>query len=678
MSCKSRDAANCTYNSVMSFLHRPELMTDTLLETPETSALNDYLQVHQATLVTTEGSYAVSVHGEIVVNKRVVPYHLVPDEGFLGKTNKWRKLGTAERLALLQERWNAAAREKLEQQLLQCALGIAKISQEYELDPSSAYNAFQAKYELARFRCKLAVERIESLLSTGVATRQAAKTHDAINLSLYPESFTLAQQMRRHFIAVLGPTNSGKTHQAMEHLALAKSGVYLAPLRLLALENYHRLLDAGVAVSLITGEQRKLHPDATHVASTVEMLNPNRAIDVAVIDEIQLLDDPDRGAAWTAAVCGVPANTVYLLGALEAEEAIESLVKRVGGTLEVRKLQRKSPLEMERQPLGSLKNLHPGDVLIAFSRREVLNWRDQAIEQGFAVSAIYGNLSPEVRQAQAERFIEGETTIVVGTDAIGMGLNTPARRVIFTTANKWDGYSEGMISASLAKQIAGRAGRFGEHETGFVAGLDAQTHKAITMLLQQKPEPLPATGFFVAPNLDYLQQISAASGQSKLQPLLELFTKHINVHDEFFLPANLTDQLEKAKWLDVLPLSLAERFTFSLCPISTKIPMLERALKDWAACRANKKAAPLLRMEGLGGRNELQYLEDTCKLYSAYAWLGYRMPDTFPSGEMAQSLMQSTSEEIDKLLQVQNTRHRHGKKPAKPVRRGASGPNRRR
>lgn len=646
-------------------------MTDTTqLDTPETSLLTDYLQEHRATLVTTDGSYAVSVHGEIKVGKRVVTYHLVPDDGFLGKTTKWRKLDIAGRFTLLQERWNDEARQRLETKLQQCAEKVMATAKEYDLDATSALNAFQAKYELARFRCNLALERIEALVGTKAATRQAEKTRNAVNLSLYPESFTLAQRMQRHFIAVLGPTNSGKTHAAMQHLALAKTGAYLAPLRLLALENYHRLLEAGVAVSLITGEQRKIHPDATHVASTVEMLNPNREIDVAVIDEIQLLDDPDRGAAWTAAVCGVPANTVYLLGALEAQEAIESLVKRVGGTLEVRKLERKSPLEMEKKPLGSLKNLQPGDVLIAFSRREVLNWRDQAIEQGFAVSAIYGNLSPEVRQAQAARFIDGETKIVVGTDAIGMGLNTPARRVIFTTANKWDGYAEGTIAASLAKQIAGRAGRYGVHEAGHVAGLDAQTHRIIGALLREKPEPLPATGFFVSPSLDYLQQISAATGQTQLQPLLELFAKHINVHDEFFLPANLSDQMEKARWLDQLSLTLQDRFVLSLCPIATKIPMLERAFLDWAECRAKQRTAPLLRMEGMGGRNELQYLEDTCKLYSAYAWLGYRMPETFPHEEMAQSLMQSTSEKIDQLLQAQNTRHRSSRKPQQPKRGG--------
>ncbi|OVE47399.1 helicase-related protein [Chromobacterium violaceum] len=649
-------------------------MTDTVEALPPEIQLDDYLAAHNATIVTTEGSHAVSVHGELELDGHRIPYHLVPDEGFLGKSGKWRKLDAEARLDLVKERWNEAARQKLESQLAACAREVFAVD---GVDPLRALSAFMAKYERARVRCTIALDRVAAARSRQSADKAAAKTRDAVNLSRYPESFATAYAMQRHFIAVLGPTNSGKTHAAMEHLQKAKSGVYLAPLRLLALENYTRLQQAGVAVSLITGEQRKLHPDATHVASTVEMLNPERQVEVAVIDEIQLLDDPDRGAAWTAAVCGVPAQTIYLVGAPESREAIESLVARVGGTLEVRTLERKTALQMDKAPLLSLKNLKPGDVLIAFSRREVLNWRDKVIEQGLSVSAIYGNLSPEVRQAQAERFVAGETQVVVATDAIGMGLNTPARRIIFTTASKWDGYAEGVIAAPLAKQIAGRAGRFGKHETGYVAGFDGLTHKTIGALLRQKPEALPNNGFFVAPSLKYLEAISQATGEIRLKQLLSLFTKHINVHDEFFLPANLSDQMEKAEWLDALPLSLADRYTFSLCPISTKIPMLENALHDWAEQRARGKAAPLLRMMGTGGRNELQYLEDSCKLYAAYAWLGYRMPETFPDGEMAQMLMLSTSERIDGLLQVQNAQKRKGRRGSEPARRGTGGGRRR-
>jgi len=636
----------------------------------EGSILSAYLEAHQAALVMVEGSFALSVHGQISVAGHAVPYHLIPDDGFLGKSSRWRKLDTAARLGLVQSRWNPAAQERLEAQLADCVRAVLARAEELALDPASALHALQARHELARQRCSVAIERMEAARGKRAAAQQAEQTRAAVNLSLYPESFTVAQSLHRHFIAILGPTNSGKTHVAMEHLARAKSGVYLAPLRLLALENYNRLRAADVAVSLVTGEQRKLHPNATHVASTVEMLNPNSVVEVAVIDEIQLLEDPDRGAAWTAAVCGVPASTVYLLGAPTTKEAIESLVRRVGGTLEIRHVERMSPLDMEKRPLGSLRNLQPGDMLIAFSRREVLNWRDQVVEQGFPVSAIYGNLSPEVRQAQAERFMSGETQIVVGTDAIGMGLNTPARRVIFTTASKWDGDAEGVITAALAKQIAGRAGRFGEHAAGLVAGLDMPTHKTIAALLRQQPEQLPTTGFFVAPSLEYLELISTVTGQTRLRTLLDLFTKHINVHDEFFLPANLSDQMENARWLDELKLSLEDRYTLSLCPISTKIAMLEQALQNWARHRAQRSVARLTRLENPTGRNELQFLEDSCKLYAAYAWLGFRMPDTFPDGELAQTLMQTTSERIDRLLQSRNSKGRRPFQKEQPERRG--------
>ncbi|MEG2902833.1 MAG: RNA helicase, partial [Massilia sp.] len=155
-------------------------------------------------------------------------------------------------------------------------------------------------------------QRLTHAIERDAEERHAARTKESINLAEYPRSFDVASRMGRKFIALLGPTNSGKTHRAMEALAKAPSGVYLAPLRLLALENYERLQAArphgeAIKVSLITGEERRLVEGATHVASTVEMLDSKTPIDVAVIDEIQMLADRDRGAAWTAAVCGAPA-----------------------------------------------------------------------------------------------------------------------------------------------------------------------------------------------------------------------------------------------------------------------------------------------------------------------------------------------------------------------------------
>jgi ATP-dependent RNA helicase SUPV3L1/SUV3 len=146
-----------------------------------------------------------------------------------------------------------------------------------------------------------------------------------------------------------------------------------------------------------------------------------------------------------------------------------------------------------------LRNLRRGDAVIAFSRREVLMWRDMITEKGLSVATVYGNLSPEVRRAQAERFREGQADIVVGTDALAMGLNMPIERIVMTTAVKYNGVEEEEISAALAKQIAGRAGRYGVHEEGFVAGYDDDTHEIMRSLMKEKIPPVPASGFAVAP-----------------------------------------------------------------------------------------------------------------------------------------------------------------------------------
>jgi ATP-dependent RNA helicase SUPV3L1/SUV3 len=459
---------------------------------------------------------------------------------------------------------------------------------------------------------------------------------------------------------LLGPTNSGKTHRAMETLAKAESGVYLAPLRLLALENYERLQAARphgkeIKVSLVTGEERRIAEGSTHVASTVEMLDTKTPVEVAVIDEIQMLADRDRGAAWTAAVCGAPASTVFLVGAPEARRAIEALAERLEVPLEVHVLKRMGPLAMEPGPVRKLTNLRRGDAVIAFSRRDVLMWRDMITEKGLSVATVYGNLSPEVRRAQAERFREGHADIVVGTDALAMGLNMPIARIVMTTAVKYNGVEEEEISAALAKQIAGRAGRYGVHEEGFVAGYDDETHSVMRSLMKEKVPPVPATGFAVAPSLEQLHRISSVTGETSLVKLLRRFVHNIDVPDGFFYPRITEEQNERAEWLDTLPLSVAEKFMLSLVPISSRVPVLQSAWENWALSLAKKKVTKLTpHPQNLFYMN-LQEVEDTCRLYSAYAWLGYREPEFFPSIEMAQQLAREASERVDSMLQQQNT-----------------------
>jgi ATP-dependent RNA helicase SUPV3L1/SUV3 len=622
-------------------------------------------------LVKLEGRVFLQFSGEVDEGGLNVPYHLVPAQGVLARPGKWRKMDADAKRALLRERVSERSIDALHQSVRVFVRDMAGECEDHNLDAAAFLGPLcdMDTSEPASYLFERIEQRVAHARERALEERHAERTRASINLAEYPDSFEVARRMPRKFIALLGPTNSGKTHRAMDALAKAKSGVYLAPLRLLALENFERLQAARphgkpLAVSLVTGEERRMAEDGTHVASTVEMLDAGTAVEVAVIDEIQMLADRDRGAAWTAAVCGAPASVVYLVGAPEARRAIEALAARLACPLEVHLLKRMAPLSMDAGPVRKLRNLKRGDAVICFSRREVLMWRDMITETGLSVATVYGNLAPEVRRAQAARFRDGAADVVVGTDALAMGLNMPIERIVMSTTVKFNGVDEEEISASLARQIAGRAGRYGVHDEGKVAGYDEETHEVMRALLKEKLAPLKATGFAVAPSLEHLHRIASVTGETSLVRLLKRFVHNIDVPDGFFYPRITEEQSERAEWLDTLPLSVAEKFMLSLVPVSTKVPSLQRAWELWAQSMAKKKVCRLHEDSGqMAGRN-LQEVEDSCRLYSAYAWLAYRAPACFPSVALAQELARGASARVDAMLQSQNAaaRQRHPKK----------------
>jgi len=620
------------------------------------------LSARGVVLARQEGRVFLRLSGVVSYNGLQVAYDLVPAQGVLAKASKWRKMDADTRSQLLLERASDAVGEELRGYVGAFVQEMADACDDCGLDAQPFLGALADMQisEPAGIVFDRIRQRLEHAVEREMEEQHAERTRQSINLAEYPASFDVARRMKRRFIALLGPTNSGKTHQAIEALAKAPSGVYLAPLRLLALENYERLqaMEAHgkpLAVSLVTGEERRLVPGATHVASTVEMLDTRTPVDVAVIDEIQMLADRDRGAAWTAAVCGAPAQVVYLVGAPEARRAIEVLAARLECELEVHVLKRKGPLSVEPTAVRKLSNLRRGDAVICFSRREVLMWRDMVTELGLSVATVYGNLSPEVRRAQAQRFRDGAADVVVGTDAIAMGLNMPIARIVMTTSVKYNGYEEEEIPAALARQIAGRAGRFGVHEEGLVAGYDNETHNVVRSLLKEKPVPLKTTGFAVAPTLEHLHRISSVTNEHALAKLLKRFVHNIDVPDGFFYPRITEDQFERAAWLDTLELTVAEKFALSLVPISSKVPSLQRAWEHWATALAAKKITPIKTEQVPLHYMSLQEVEDACRMYSAYAWLAYRQPEYFPDTERAQQLSRQASERVDAMLQDQNS-----------------------
>ena len=289
-----------------------------------------------------------------------------------------------------------------------------------------------------------------------------------ISISNPANDYPLARALNRHFFIHIGETNTGKTYSALQALKTAQKGIYLSPLRLLAMEVQDTLLEAGCCCSLLTGEEEKIIPNSTVTSSTVEKLNVNNRYDVGVIDECQMLGDPARGGAWTRAILGLAAETIYLCMSKNALNICIQLIKLCGDTYTICECQRKTQLIMCNEKVG-IKDLCRGDAIILFSRRDVLNYAASLEHLGIRVSVIYGALPYEARKFQVELYKTGQTDVIVSTDAIGMGLNLPVKRIIFAADRKYDGTNTRSLTSQEVKQIAGRAGRYGIYEEGFVS-----------------------------------------------------------------------------------------------------------------------------------------------------------------------------------------------------------------
>lgn len=475
-------------------------------------------------------------------------------------------------------------------------------------------------------------------------------------LDRFAAHFTTARALDRRIILVTGPTNSGKTHYALDRLAAAPSGLALAPLRLLAHEFREALAARGVPVSLTTGEERDLHPDARHIAATVEMCPFRNPVDVAVIDEAQMLDDPDRGAAWTAAIMGVPAREVIVLGAPDCAAMVHRVAALCADPVEQIHLERKSPLAAAPAPV-KLSELGRGDALIAFSRREVLGLRNALMTRGRSVACVYGALSPEVRRAEAARFREGRADILVATDAIGMGLNFgPLRRVVFSALVKWDGREERPLSVQDIKQIGGRAGRFGHQDEGLVAVLAGAGEPAsIAAALAATPAPPADTRPRVAPDADIVAAVAAEIGTDSLYATLIRITRAVlRPDDPNYRLADLAPHIAIAGAIDRLSLPLATRWAYALCPINIRDHGVER-LAGWALEHAAGRAVPppsagRLPPPERASQEEQERAEKIYRRLVAWRWLSLRFPEPYQATAQALAESERVNDWVEAVL----------------------------
>lgn len=421
----------------------------------------------------------------------------------------------------------------------------------------------------------------------------------------------------------VGPTNSGKTHDALVELANAGSGWYLAPLRLLARENFERLNRMGVYCSLLTGEERIDVPGSTFTAATVEMFNPNRSGNCVVVDEAHMIADDQRGWAWTQALVKSEAPQLHIISAPHGLNLLTRIFDNMGVEIQTMYHERLVPLEVAPEA-WPLKKLPQRTILIAFTRRDVLRLKYTLQQYGRSVSVVYGALPPEVRLKQADRFAKGEVEICVATDAVGMGLNLPADNVVFSTLQKFDGKQRRRINAGELQQIAGRAGRFGFSELGLVGGIDKPILETIRRLIK---EPIPdLTAARVAPRTD---EIALLEGD--LAQRLEYWQQLNAIPDSLrhiLTSTDMDDRLELAKMLsfdDLTKLGVEKALLLVSAPVRTE------SQEYWVECATailsdrplpTPPPSPRVISEG----DSLKYAEMVMSCIDVYLWLAYREP----------------------------------------------------
>lgn len=526
-------------------------------------------------------------------------------------------------------------------------LTTADVQRAFPVPPPSLQDRREL-YHRIRVACTLAADRVRF-------DRLAQRNPGFAD---YLHCFPLARSLRRNVIAWLGPTNSGKTHRALHALREAKSGMYLGPLRLLALEQRDRLVEMGQPCSLITGEERH-HTSETHSSRTVEMTSFSDLFEVVVLDEMQLAFDRDRGWAWVAAYCGAAAKTLIVTGPASAEGVIRRLAELCHDTVEVHLLERQGTLAYEG--VIDWKQIPPRSAVIGFSRAMVLELKALFEARGLRVSVIYGGLTPEVRRSEAQRFRDEISDIVCATDAIGLGLNLPLERVIFYEVDKFDGVNNRSLTAGEILQIAGRAGR-GPGSIGWVAALSARDGQRISHALARPQETPPVGQLPAAPTAMHIRAIADHLGVESLTTVLDFFRTRLQFPGGTFFADVQEDVLEAAALVDTYaPRFSAEvRYALACAPIELEEHLFRSTFSEWLeTLQAGRPVRFPRRLDTSGG---LESLEEVLKLLSVYRWLALKFPEPFDDLDYVEQLRRETTEQTQAILRSSHPARRLGRR----------------
>ena len=257
--------------------------------------------------------------------------------------------------------------------------------------------------------------------------------------------------------AVLGPTNTGKTHLAIETMLSFESGMIGFPLRLLAREVYEKVIKKTSLdkVALITGEEKIIPPDAKYFLCTVESMPIDKQLDFVGVDEIQMCADHERGHIFTDRLLNMRGEKLTML---MGSNTIKSIIAKLDDDIEFINRERLSKLTYAGHK--KISRINRKTAIIAFSAEEVYAIAELIRRQKGGAAIVMGSLSPKTRNAQVELYQSGDVDFLVATDAIGMGINMDLDYVYFSNLKKFDGRKLRKLNLSEIGQIAGRAGRY--------------------------------------------------------------------------------------------------------------------------------------------------------------------------------------------------------------------------
>lgn len=466
--------------------------------------------------------------------------------------------------------------------------------------------------------------------------------------------FPLARRLKRRVFLHIGPTNSGKSYSALRAFKEAKSGFYGGPLRMLAREIFDKMEAQNIPCNLVTGDEIVYKYDengeaAKRSSGTIEMMSLSTKMDVAIIDEIQMINDPDRGWAWTRAFLGVQAREIHLCGDENCERLLQELVSQTSDILHVKRYSRLAPLRMDHRTIRApqlLLSLEPGDCIVCFSKRSVKAYRDKIIKKLKKPCAmVYGSLPPEIRAQQARLFNEPGNGVdyIVASDAIGMGLNLRIKRVIFTTLSKFDGENIRYLDIPQIKQIAGRAGRYDpekqQSEGGLVNCVRLKDKRVIQHALET-PSP-PVQRAVLMPPKEIIRASALDKGQNFSTVLREVYVKAA-IGDFYERPREGSSVAVAMLYDNLNGLTFDDKVVLASAPVAIA-PEVQRVFKRMCAVIAQGAITTILdvfpAIERLDIPDILPIdLEITHKVITLYLWLSYRFPCNFTDREGARDL----------------------------------------